>query len=405
MDQSTLFNLALGLTPPWEVWSVRFSLEKRRLDISIGFPMGSLFTCPVCGSKGAKAYDTNEQSWRHLNFFQHEAWLTARVPRVECDKGCGVKKIDVPWARPGSGFTLLFEALIMAMVKEMPVAQVAELLGVHDTRLWRIINHYVPKARESMEFSKVEWVGMDETASKRGHNYISLFFNMENGQLLFATPGRDKETVKAFAEDLTAHKGKPEQVKEACCDMSPAFITGVTENFPNANITFDRFHIMKLINEAVDQVRRDEAKSEPLLAKTRYIWLKNQHNLTAKQEKTLASLKDLKLKTARAYHMRLAFQDLFQCSTRESGEAFLKRWYFWATHSRLPPMIAVAKTIKRHWDGVINWFHSQLTTGLVEGFNSLLQAAKSRARGYRTTANLITMAYLIGGQLNFNQPT
>ncbi len=293
----------------------------------------------------------------------------------------------------------------MAMVKEMPVAQVAELLGVHDTRLWRIINHYVPKARESMEFSKVEWVGMDETASKRGHNYISLFFNMENGQLLFATPGRDKETVKAFAEDLTAHKGKPEQVKEACCDMSPAFITGVTENFPNANITFDRFHIMKLINEAVDQVRRDEAKSEPLLAKTRYIWLKNQHNLTAKQEKTLASLKDLKLKTARAYHMRLAFQDLFQCSTRESGEAFLKRWYFWATHSRLPPMIAVAKTIKRHWDGVINWFHSQLTTGLVEGFNSLLQAAKSRARGYRTTANLITMAYLIGGQLNFNQPT
>lgn len=405
MDQTTLFNLALGLTSPWEVWNIRFSPEEHRLDITIGFPRGSLFTCPVCGSKGAKAYDTAEKSWRHLNFFQHEAWLTASVPRVECDQGCGVKKIEVPWARPGSGFTLLFEALIMIMVREMPIAQVAELLGVHDTRLWRVLRHHVAAARSRMDLSGLNRVGMDETASKRGHNYISLFFDMDESQLLFATQGRDKETVDAFAKDLTAHKGKPKSVLQVCCDMSPAFISGVQATFPNAEITFDRFHIMKIVNDAVDQVRRQESATQPLLAKTRYVWLKNPGNLTAKQQATLNSLKNRNFKTARAYQIRLTLQEFFRLPNRQEGEAFLKRWYYWATHSRLPPIIAAAKTIKNHWNGVLNWFDSQLTTGLVEGFNSLLQAAKARARGYRSTANFISMAYLIGSRLNFSLPT
>jgi transposase len=405
MDPSTtLFTLALGLTPPWKVWNIRFSQEERRLDISIDFPRGSLFTCPVCGSNGAKAHDTTDETWRHLNFFQHEAWLTVRVPRVSCDKGCGVKKIEVPWARPGSGFTLLFEAMIMVMVREMPVAQVAKLLGVYDTRLWRVIRYHVAEAMKQLDLSGVARIGMDETASRRGHHYISLFFDMDKSQLLFATKGKDKETVKAFAEDLVARKGKPKSILQVCCDMSPAFISGVKEQFPNAEITFDRFHIMKIVNEAVDQVRREEARTQPLLAKTRFIWLKNPGNLTAKQEATLDSLKDRNLKTARAYQIRLTLQELFHTTNREEGEAFLKRWYFWATHSRLPPTVAAAKTIKNHWDGVLNWFHSRLTTGLVSGSNSLLQAAKSRARGYRSNANFITMAYLIGGKLNFALP-
>ncbi len=111
------------------------------------------------------------------------------------------------------------------------------------------------------------------------------------------------------------------------------------------------------------------------------------------------------LKTARAYQIRLTFQELFAQPDRKTGEAFLKRWYFWATHSRLEPIIQAAKTIKRHWEGVLNWFDSLITMGLLEGFNSLIQAAKARARGYRTNRNLITMAYLIAGQLKFNLPT
>ena len=405
MEPNSLFALALGLTQPWEVRGVRFSQEERRLDIHISFSPGSLFPCPVCGSPKAKAYDTAEKEWRHLNFFEHEAWLHARVPRVTCDQGCGTKRIDVPWARPGSGFTLLFEALAMVLVCQMPVAQAARLLNVQDTRLWRMIRHHVNEARQNLDFSEVTRIGMDETASRRGHQYISLFFDMDTSQLLFATEGKDKQTVTNFSRDLVDHKGKAKSILEVCSDMSPAFIAGVEENFPQASITFDRFHIMKIINEAVDQVRRQEVQDQPILKKTRYIWLKNPGNLTARQETTLASLKGRNLKTSRAYQLRLTFQELFQASNRGEAEAFLKRWYFWATHSRLPPMIAAAKTIKNHWDGVLNWFHSQLTTGLVEGFNSLLQAAKARARGYRSNKNFIAMAYLIGGQLNFNLPT
>ena len=405
MYMRSLFKAALGLFTPWEVTDLEFSAEKERLDITIDFRRGSRFTCPACGASGAKAYDTQEEEWRHLNFFQYATYLHARVPRVTCQQGCGVKRVEVPWSRAGSGFTLLFEALIMALVREMPVAAVAKLMGEHDTRLWRIVHHYVDEARKELDFSPVTRVGVDETSSQKGHKYISLFVDLEEKRLLFGTPGRQAETVNSFREDLRDHGGEPEAITQVCCDMSPAFIAGVTEALPNAQITFDRFHIMKLMGEAVDEVRRQEAKTTDLLKRTRYLWLKNPHKLTRSQQATLKGLSHHHLKTGRAYRIRLALQEFFAQPDKQAGETFLKRWYFWATHSRLQPVIEAAKTVKRHWQGVLNWFDSRLSTGLLEGINSLIQAAKARARGYRTTRNLITMAYLIAGKLPLRFPT
>ena len=404
MNYSTL-EAALGLSAPWKVTEDCFSVEEKRLDITIDFDAGSTFTCPVCGAEGAKAYDTQERTWRHLNFFQHETYLHARVPRVECPRGCGIKTVEVPWTRSRSGFTALFEALIMVMVREMPVAAIAAMVGEHDTRIWRVLHHHVEEARREADFSEVRRVGMDETASRRGHNYISLFFDLDVKRLLYGTEGRDQDTVSAFAADLSSHAGDPDQVRQVCCDMWPAYIKGVNASFPNAEITFDRFHIMKIMNQAVDEVRRQEAKTTDVLKKTRFLWLKNPTNLTNKQRRRMDSLTGHNLKTARAYQIRLTLKELFEQPSREAGEAFLKHWYFWATHSRLEPIIQAAKTIKRHWDGVLNWFDSLISTGLLEGFNSLIQAAKARARGYRTNRNLITMAYLIAGQLKYNLPT
>ncbi len=404
MNQSTL-EAALGLTAPWKVTEDRFSVEEKRLDITIDFEPGSTFSCPDCGAEGAKAHDTQERTWRHLNFFQHETYLHARVPRVECPQGCGIKTVELPWTRSRSGFTALFEALIMIMAREMPVAAIAAMVGEHDTRIWRVLHHHVEEARREADFSEVRRVGMDETASRRGHNYISLFFDLDEKRLLYGAEGHDQGTVSAFAVDLSAHGCDPDQVRQICCDMWPAYIKGVKSSFPNAEITFDRFHIMKIMNQAVDEVRRMEAKNTDVLKNTRYLWLKNPTNLTAKQRRKMDSLTGHNLKTARAYQIRLTFQELFAQPDRKAGEAFLKRWYFWATHSRLEPIIQAAKTIKRHWEGVLNWFDSVITIGLLEGFNSLIQAAKARARGYRTNRNLITMAYLIAGQLKFNLPT
>jgi len=188
--------------------------------------------------------------------------------------------------------------------------------------------------------------------------------------------------------------------------MSPAFISGIGEQFPQAHLTFDKFHVLKIINEAVDEVRRQERASRPELAKTRYIWLKNPEHLTERQAATLErlSLKKLKLKTARAYHLRLVFQEFWE-QGKEGAEAFLRRWYSWAVRSRLAPMREAAAMVKRHWSGILRWFESRVSNGILEGINSLVQAAKARARGYRTARNLITMIYLIAGKLDFSLPT
>jgi len=405
MRDIDLLQQALGLKDPWLVESVTFDPETKRLDIRINFRKGAVFDCPACCVGGCKVHDSKEKTWRHLNFFQHEAYITARVPRAGCSD-CGPHLVDVPWARLGSGFTLLFEAMIMTLAKQMPVRAIANFVGEHDTRLWRILHHYVDEAREEADYSQVQRVGVDETSRSKGHNYVTLFADMDDSRVLMATEGKGASTIEDFKADLIDHKGSPEQIKEMCSDMSPAFISGIEKHFPEASVTFDKFHIMKVINDAVDEVRRQEQKQQPALKGTRYIWLKNPMNLKVSQRKTLSELKlkDLNLKTSRAYHIRLNFQQLFD-QTVEQSEAYLKKWYFWATHSRLEPIKQAAYTIKRHWDGVLRWFKSRITNGLLEGLNSLIQAAKARARGYRTTRNLITMIYIIAGKLQFDLPT
>ena len=395
-----LFQQALGLPKPWFVAQSTFDVERGRLDLILDFEAGGTFTCPECGQPGCKAYDTSEKQWRHLNFFQYEAHLHARLPRVTCAR-CGVKQVEVPWARPGSGFTLLFEAIVLALVKEMPVNAAARVLNEHDTRLWRIVHYYVEEARERADFSAVRQVGVDETASKRGHNYITLFVDLDTPKLLFATEGRHAATLGAFREDLEAHGARAEAIEEFCLDMSPAYLKGLDQHFPLARITFDKFHVMKLINEAVDEVRRQEQRERPELKGSRYVWVKNPEQLTVKQIEISdrLHLPRRHLKTVRAYHLKLAFQDVWNAS-RHRAETILQEWYYWATHSRLEPMIQVAKTIRKHWRGVLNWFETYISNGILEGINSLIQAAKAKARGYRSTRNLIAIAYLIAGKLN-----
>ena len=403
MKDTELFQMALGIFPPWLVERSDFDPEQKRLDIYIDFSKGGEFTCHGCGREGCKAYDTVNKTWRHLNFFQHVTYLHARVPRTDCPV-CGVGMVSVPWAREDSGFTLLFEAFVMVLARDMPVNAIARLVKEHDTRLWRVLDHYVEKARCEQDYSEVTRFGVDETSSKRGHNYISIFVDMDKSKVLFATPGKGAGTIEAFKKDLVAHGGHAGSIQDACCDMSPAFISGIEKNFGNAAITFDKFHVVKILNAAVDEVRRQEQKKQPYLKGTRWVWLKNEKNQSDQEYEIYESLKDMNLKTVRAAHLKINFQELYS-QPREAAAEFLKRWYFWATHSRIKPVIEAAKTIKRHWDGVLRWFESRITNGLLEGLNSLIQAAKARARGYRSTKNFITMVYIIAGKLNFRLPT
>jgi transposase len=394
-----LFQMALGLGAPWHVARSEFDAASRRLDLYLDFASGGTFPCPECGARGCKAYDSTEKTWRHLNFFQHEAYLHVRTPRVRCRR-CGVKLVEVPWARHGSGFTLLFEAFLLTLCKSMPVAAVARLVGEHDTRIWRVLHHYVEEARAAADFSSVRRVGVDETSSKRGHRYLSLFVDLEEARVLFAADGREAETFAAFRDDLEAHGGRAEQILDLSMDMSPAYRKGAREHFPEAQVTFDKFHVMKLLNEAVDQVRRAEQKKRPELKRTRYLWLKNPGRLGAREAALLTQLRpeDVGLKTAAAYQLKLAFQEIW---TLPAGVArlYLERWLLRASQSGLRPFTRLAKTLRLQREGVLAYFYSRVTNGLLEGISSLVQAAKAKARGYRSTRNLKCIIYLLAGKL------
>lgn len=402
MTENEIFRMALGLQAPWTVKSLEFSAEKKQLDITLDFAKGSRFPCPVCGSPCA-VHDTEQRTWRHLNFFQHETYLHARQPRIECPEH-KVKTVEVPWARPGAGFTLLFEALVMVLAKNgMTPNAIGRMVGEYDTRIWRILNHYVEEARSRMDLSGVSHVGIDETSRAKGHKYVTVFMDLGERRIVFASEGKDADTVKAFKADLKDHEGDPKKVKEFCLDMSPAFQSGIEDAFPHAQMTFDQFHLMKLMKEAVDEVRRQEQKDHPELKGSKYLWLKNEWNHSERQKEQFQTLRQRNLKTNKAHHLKGVFQDIFSCSL-EDGESLLKRWYYWATHSRIQPVIKFARTVKEHWNGVVRWFQTKISNGLLEGMNSLIQAAKARSRGFRNVKNFITMIYLIGAKLEFKLP-
>ena len=405
MKDVQVFEIALGLKKPWYIESIELDADRNRLDIRVDFTKGAKFSCPSCGTENRCVHDTAERTWRHLDFFQFETYVTARVPRVKCGT-CGVHQVCVPWAREGSGFTLLFERRIIDLAPVMPIKTLGQKLGVTDTRVWRLVEHHLSRALEKLDLSRVTRVGFDETSSRRGHDYVSIFVDLDTRRVIFVTDGKDSSVVARFRAFLTEHGGRAENIRQLCCDMSPAFIKGAGENFPMAELTFDKFHVIKVVNEAVDRTRREERKTSVLLSHTRYLWLKSPEKLTAEQRVRLEELsfKKCNRKTARAYHLKLIFQDIFSRGRPISeGAALLKRWYFWARHSRLEAMKEAAKTIKAHWNGILQWFTSQVNNAVLEGTNSLVQAVKAKARGYRNKQTFIDMIYLVAGHLNLTE--
>lgn len=397
-SETMLFSAALGLQAPWRVADVTFDAESKELHLHLDFTRGSLFSCPGCAAP-VKAYDTKERVWRHLNFFEHKCYLHANFPRVKC-QGCGIRVADAPWARLGSGFTLLFEAFVMKLCQHMTVRAVGRLVDEHDTRLWRVLIAYVDQAREDVDMSDVKRVGVDETSWASNHRYITIFADLSKRRVLFVTEGKDAQTVGEFQEDLMFHQGNPDDIASVCMDLSPAFQAGVSEYLPQADHIFDRFHVVKLANNAVDQIRRQEAKTNDVLKKSRYLWLSNPNNLTELNQKKLATISSMNLATSKAYHMKLNLLELWTLPTGEAAQTHLEAWCKWVLGSRIPgPMKRLARTIKSHAEGILNFFPGHLTSGLMEGINSLIQAAKAKARGYRNPSYFKTIIYMIAGKL------
>jgi transposase len=256
------FTTALGITEPVFIDEIVFDGAQGELHIHMNFRRGGKFICPECSAERLPVYDTVDKTWRHLNFWQYKTSIHMRTPRTICPK-CGERVWIPPWSRAHSGFTMRFEACVMALAKEMPISRIGELVGEHDTRMWRIVRYHVDKAHAKKSYAGVTQVGCDEISSRKGHNYVTVFANMDNGEVRFATKGKDSDTITAFSQELPLHEAAPEQIKEVTIDMSPAFIRGVTDNLTDARITFDTFHIIQALNRAQDEVRRTEQKKTP----------------------------------------------------------------------------------------------------------------------------------------------
>lgn len=408
MTQKELFAAALMIEKPWFVQEIKLDQQEGKLEIWIDFERGAEFYYenPELDVKGYfKAYDTTQKTWRHLNFFQYKCFLHAWIPRVDTGSKGKIKQVHAPWEGRAAGFTLMFEAFIIELIKLMPVHQVAKLINVYDNKLWGLMQTYVDICRADENLAEVSVIGVDETSVRKGHDYVSLFVDLIQKRTIFVAEGKNSQTVTEFAKDLSSHQGNPENITQVSCDMSPAFISGVENELPNSDIVFDRFHVMKIINQAIDSVRKTEVKTNPILTKTKYIFLKNDHNLTAKQKQKLELIKlsGLNLKTIKALQIKEAFQQIYLADSTNSFHLLLKKWYFWATHCRIIPIIDAAKTIKRHWSGVVNWIDYKISNGILEGFNSIFQAAKAKARGYKKTETIKNIIYILTGKLNFHK--
>jgi len=400
----SLLKKTLKIEEPWEVTKVEFIENESKINIYLDFPRGSVFKCPQCELE-AKAYDTKEKVFRHLNFFQYECYLIIRYPRIKC-KDHGVQKIKFSLARDKADFTYLFESFALTLCREMPVNKVSQIIKADDNKLWRMIDYYIQEARKIEDYQDVKKIGIDETSMKKKHNYVTLCVDLEKRKTIFVTQGKDAETMKEFKADFIEHKGKVENIKDISIDMSPAFIKGAKENFPEAEITFDKFHIIKIINKALDEVRREEVKKQSILKGQKYLLLKNRENLTEKQIKELEKIekiKNLNLKTIKAYHIKENFKEIYKEKNKIEFENGLKKWYFWASHSRIKKIIEMTKSIKKHWAGIIKWFDSRINNGILEGLNSMVQAAKNKARGYKSFKYFKNIIYLLTGKLDFSK--
>jgi len=399
--------LGLGLQAPWEITGQLLNTETmpHELRLTIQARRGAQYPCPVCGVS-CQAHDYKEMTWRHLNFFQHHCYITASVPRVRCREH-GVKQIEIPWTRKGSKFTLLFEQAAMLLVREMPVLTTARILELDDKKLWRIVLHYVKASMAKLDLGACKAFAVDETKSRKGHRYVTVFIDLDRKEkpVIFAVPGKDKDTLMAFKRHLIAHGGTAEHVVEVVTDMSGAFIAGIKAHFANSAFTVDWFHVVQLLTKAVDEVRRAESKEVAMPKASRWATLKKaEGQFTAKQLDALAELVAMDLHTANAWRIKELLRWVRRADSMRAAKWRLT-WFLNVARSLvadvalLKPVRKALRTIEKHRDAILARWNSGHSNARIEALNGIFQAAKCRARGYRNDQTFISIIYLLAAPI------
>jgi transposase len=412
MIPEKVFQEILILGERWEVFAVDYDKDQSKVFIRVRETarLWPAEHCPKCNAQSVTGYDhVPERHWRHLNVCQLQSTIVCSLPRGQCRDCKAVFQVKPPWEGRSKHFTQEFEGFALLLAREMPVSKAGEILGETDQRLWRMLFAHVQAAHAQLSMEQVVWVGADEMNRKKGHHYLTVFVDLLAKRVLFATEGKDATTWEAFAKALLEHNGHPKAVTQVAIDMSPAYRKGVVENFGNACVSFDKFHVVGQVVEAVDEVRRAE-RSEPdrgdLLEKARWLFRKNPENWTDKEGARWEELAGENLATGLAYQMRLVFQGIYKLGCAKLARKKFQSWCEWVEQAAaeagklLEPMMKRARMVREHLDGIMGHWKDGLTTAYLEGLNSLFSATKRKARGYRSTEHLITMLYFVAGKLS-----
>lgn len=402
MRDRDLYAQILGISSPWRVADVELNQAEGQVKVQVELEPKAQLVCPHCG-RPVPGYDKRHKEWRHLDTCQYQTILSAEVPRVSCPEH-GVSLIHLPWAEPGSGFTALFEALVIDWLREASLNAVSRQLGLS----WNAIDGIMQRAvrrglkRRDME-AACKRVGVDETAFRKRHDYVTVVTDQGAGHVIHVADDRRKESLVAFYASLTDKQ--KEAIECVSMDMWPAFIGATLESIPGAEkkIAFDKFHIAKYPGDAVDKVRRQEHKALlqlgcDLLKGSKYTWQTNPENMSARQWRAFKDLRNSTLKTARAWAIKEYGMSLWHYISRTWAEKGWNRWYSWAIRSRLEPVKKVARMIKKHLWGILNAVVLDANNGHAESTNSKIKMLKVRSRGFRNKQRFKTAIYFhLGG--------
>jgi transposase len=393
MRDFELYQAVLGLQAPWAVVNVELDMTRQQVTVTVDAGPGP-YLCPEC-QETVPGYDRKHRRWRHLDTCQFTTWVQTGVPRVRCPVH-GVKQITVPWAEPGSQFTAWFERLAIDLLRECSVKGAAGLLRLTWDEAWGIKARAVTRGLHRRTQEVVQHLGVDEKAIAKRHRYLTVVADLAQSRVLYLAEDRKQESLDGFWATLT-----PEQqdgIEAIAMDMWEPYIQSTRAHLAEADskIVFDKFHVAKHLHEAVDQVRRREHRTlkqadDTRLTGTKYLWL---------MRPTVRTLQQTDLKVARAWTLKERFRQFWDYTYRGAAQTFFARWFWRATHSRLAPMAAVAKLIRRHLPNVLTYVRHGITNAGVEALNATIQWVKKTARGFRNVEHFKTAIYFHCGGLD-----
>jgi len=402
MNDKEFFHRVLGLSELWQVEDVKLDLGGKKVEVRVAVKAGTKWAedgklLPIAGYE--------ERSWRHLDTMQLETIITARVPRVTWVEEGGkktTKMVRVPWAEPGSRWTLTFEAFAVQVLAACgSTNQAAEWLRLDWRSVNRIMERAVERGLARRNLKEIPYLGIDEKSFRKGHRYGSVVNDLQEGRVLEVVEERTTEAAVCALKTLPADVLK--NVKAVAIDMSAAYARAIDLTCPQAEIVHDKYHVSALLGQAVDEVRREEnarlmAKGDMTLKGTRYDWLFQPEHLKDERLLSFKELVDRELKTSKAWHHRSLFSEFWNHSCVPSARRFFDQWFKRAVRSKIKPIVDVARTLLRHLPGLLAYITHRITNALSESLNSRIQTLKNNARGFHRFSSFRTrILFFLGG--------